>query len=226
MTYDFFRKERENIFNQRFNIPTSINNYYVLKSNTVFQAKKYNGTKTFTVTVNNQKQKLIASVVNNNSLGVKSDPTVTSNRINVIITESDMANIFKSTSVSNRNKSMNYQIAKRLCQDHATSSASSLLISGCIVNNFAQSVAYPGCKLSLKLKSRQPFENPFASGNEKEYFLIGRVLDTDCQVIQYLGKTNESLNELVNPFGCKIPRPKSSFNKKIDFSGSKIPRPA
>lgn len=89
---------------------------------------------------------------------------------------------------------------------HANSSSYSLLVSGCTVNNFVASSAYPGHKLHLTLRARVPVPNPFASGNEREVFLVGQVLDTDCSLIKYYGQTAENKNEIVNFFGSAIPR--------------------
>jgi len=207
MPYDFYRKERPEVFQARFKAPSPAENWYGLKTHTVFQAKRFSGVKQFSVTVAGQQRKLAASV-SGNELLIKSQPSDARPHVNLRISEANMHDTLKSLPATSRDNSMLYQIAKKLCQDHATSSASSPLISGCIVDNFKMSRAYDGFKLHVKLKFRQPFENPFVSGLEKEYFLIGEVKDTDCQSIHFYGRTNQNINEIVNPFGSRIPRPK------------------
>jgi len=207
MPYDFYRKERPQIFEARFKTPSSTENWYGLKTNTVFQAKKFSGEKRFSVTVAGQQRTLVASV-SGNELLIKSQPSDAGPHVILRISEANMHDTLKSLPAASRDNSILYQIAKKLCEDHATSSASSPLISGCIVDNFERSRAYDGFKLHVKLKSRQPFENPFVSGLEKEYFLIGKVKDTDCQSIHFFGRTTDrGLNERVNLFGSRIPRP-------------------
>lgn len=207
MPYDFYRKERPEIFQARFRTPSVAENWYGLKTNTVFQAKKFAGEKHFSVTASGQQRKLIASV-SGNELLIRSQLSDARPHINLRISEANMHDTLKSLPVASRDNSLLYQIAKKLCKDHATSSASSPLISGCIVDNFERSRNYDGFKLHVKLKFRKPFENPFVSGLEKEYFLIGEVKDIDCQIIHFFGRTNQNLNEIVNPFGSKIPRPR------------------
>jgi hypothetical protein len=125
----------------------------------------------------------------------------------MVIKEDEMAGLIAERSDAVKSKTIRHQVALFLCKNHATSSAQSPLISGCIVNNFDKSLKYQGHKLHLDLKDRTPFQNPFVSGLEKEYFLIGQVKDADCKVIKYYGKTDESLDLLVNPAGSLIPRP-------------------
>lgn len=58
------------------------------------------------------------------------------------------------------------------------------------MNNFAKSRTYPGRKLLIDLESRVPINNPFRSGEEKEYFLVGSVVADDCTSITYLGRVS------------------------------------
>jgi len=63
---------------------------------------------------------------------------------------------------------------------------------------------------------------------------VGKVEDSDCKLIKYLGKDSskesEEKNEIVNFFGSKIARPSEKTSgekiKIVDFSGSKIPPPS
>lgn len=201
--YDFFRKERPLVFAANFTVPTQDGEAYGLTSHTIFEAKNYAGEKRFTVTVGGKQKKLIATVLGQEILITSQTGDMTPLRLS----EATFHDTLTLLPAEARANSILYQVAKKLCQDHATSSASSPLISGTIVNNFDKSLAYDGFKIHLLLRHRQPFVNPFASGLEKEYFLIGRVLDTDCVLIRFLGRTQESKNELVNFFGSQIPRP-------------------
>lgn len=205
MSFDFFRKERPEVFQSRFTTPTQAANYYCLRSNTIFAAKNFTGTKSFTVTVGGQVRKLEATVQGAELL-IRNQAVDPKPPVMLRLSEANM-NDALTQNPAGRANSLLYQVAKKLCQDHATSSASSPLISGCIENNFHRSTTYDGFKLHLLLRIRRPFQNPFVSGLEREYFLIGRVLDTDCSSIRFLGRTNESHNELVNPFGSRISRP-------------------
>ena len=207
MPFEFFRKERPEVFSARFNVPTAVNNWYGLKTNLIFRAKKVVGEKAFSVRVGRQVRQLSASV-SGNALVVKSRPNDSRPHVNLRLSEANMHDTLHSLPRASRADSILYQVAKKLCQDHATSSRSSPFISGCIVDNFNQSRKYDGYKLHLTLKFRQPFENPFVSGLEKEYFLIGSVNNSDCQMIHLYGRTNENINEVVNPPGSKIPRPR------------------
>ncbi len=206
MSFDFYRKERPEVFNQRFIAPAPPTNAWTLSSNLIFQARRAHGTKNFRVTVNAQQMALTASVMGND-LFVVGQGGGPGQNVQERISEREMGDLLEGTDRT----SLRYQIAKKLCQDHATSSASSPFISGCVVDNFAASRTFNGCKLHLKLRSRRPFRNPFVSGLEQEYFLIGQVADTDCTSIIYLGTNNENLSELVNPFGSGIPRPAAAL---------------
>ena len=205
MGFDFFRKERPEVFQARFALPTPATNYYALRTNTIFQAKNFALEKRFTVTVGGQVRKLVATVQGTELL-IRSQPDDAKPAVTLRLSDANMSDALTQDPTGRAN-SVLYQVAKKLCQDHATSSASSPLVSGCIENNFHRSATYDGFKLHLVLRARRPFQNPFVSGLEREYFLIGRVLDTDCSSIRFLGRTNESRNELVNPFGSRIPRP-------------------
>ncbi|MEP3478790.1 MAG: hypothetical protein ABJZ55_06055 [Fuerstiella sp.] len=209
MPHDFYRKERPSVFEDRFSVPSTSAPFYGLKTAVVFEAKNFTGEKRFSVTVAGAKRMLIATVAGDGFfLLIKSQAKDVKPHVNFAMTDANMHDTLKSLPRTEQANSILYQVAKKLCVDHATSSKSSPLISGCIVNNFAKSSAYDGFKLHLKLKHRQPFENPFASGNEKEYFLIGRVTDGDCKSINFYGRTNESKNHIVRSPGSRIPDPK------------------
>lgn len=208
MPHDFYRKERPAIFTDRFSVPSASEPYYGLKKAVVFEAKNFSGEKRFSVTVAGEKRLLVATVAGDGFfLVIKSQVNDARPHVNLAMTDANMHDTLKSLSHTERPNSILYQVAKKLCIDHATSSKSSPLISGCIVNNFEKSSTYDGFKLHLKLKHRQPFENPFVSGNEKEYFLIGRVTDGDCKIIHFYGRTNENKNHIVRSPGSRIPDP-------------------
>jgi hypothetical protein len=203
MSYDFYRKERPHIFTDRVNFPAHPTNAYTLKSPVIFQAKNAMGQKKFQVAVAGKTYNLIAEV-SGNELLITSDPTKPGEKTKMLrFSEANMADFLKNSSA----QPLYSQIARKLCKDHATSSASSPLISGCAVDNFKASLTYPGYKLHLKLRFRQPFENPLVSGNEKEAFLIGSVVESDCEAIVFLGETNENVNQIVNPSTSRLPRP-------------------
>ena len=203
---DFFRKERPEIFTSRFNPPSAAANYWQLKGPIIFQAKAYPQGRTMTVQIDG-KPVQVECKVDFNKLTVRkmvgNSPTGTA----MIIQESDMAGLIADRADATKSNTIRHQVALFLCKNHATASTHSPLISGTIVNNFDKSLTYPGHKLHLELNERTPFGNPYASGLEKEHFLIGQVKDTDCKVIQYFGKTDEDINVLVNPSGSKIARP-------------------
>jgi len=199
----FFRKERPHIFEQRFRRPAG-NSPCQLRGNLVFQAKNASGQKTFRVRVGSRDYDLVATVSGTDLIiqNQRANPTAALS-INRRLTEADMARATR----SQLGDAVMHAAVKKLCQDHATSSAHSPLISGTIVDNFAASRTYPGDKLSIELNFRQPFGNPWASGNEREHFLIGSVSSADCRIIKYYGRTDESLNEIVRLPGSRIPRP-------------------
>lgn len=196
MTALFFRKERPNIFAERFSAPTPPANAWTLKSNTIFKAKS--NLKSFNVTFKQKPVKVTCHVV-----GTNLQLSIPGTAKPIIIAEDAIATILESKKVDD----LLYLAMKKICQDHATSSMSSPLISGCTVDNFDASKTYPGHKLCLELKNRKPFANPFVSGLEKECFLVGKVDDLDCKLIKYFGKTDEDFNEIVNFFGSKIQHP-------------------
>lgn len=199
----FFRKERPHIFEQRFRRPAG-NAPCQLRGNLVFQAKNAGRPKTFRIRVANRDYDLVATVSAHDLViqNQRANPTATLT-INRRLTEADMASAVR----GQLGDAVMHAAVKKLCQDHATSSAHSPFISGTIVDNFAASRTYPGDKLSIDLNFRQPFSNPWASGNEREFFLIGSVSSTDCRIIKYYGNTAESLNEIVRLPGSNIPRP-------------------
>lgn len=185
----FYRKERPEIFNSRFNRPAPPTNAWSLKSHTIFKAKQTRKI----VTIQGRR---ITCTVSGTSIQLTGLPQPAT------IQEHEFEQLLRPT-----NTTIKAQVAKQICKDHATSSRSSILISGCVVDNFALSTNFVGHKLCLELRTRQPFANPYSSGREKEYFLVGTVSDTDCRLIKYFGATQERLNVLVNAFGSRIPRP-------------------
>jgi hypothetical protein len=202
----FFRKEAPAIFEARFSKPRSPANTWALTSNVVFQAKKYDGTKSFSPTVNGVRRKVQCTVDMNLNLVLQE---VSNSGVNVgkpiLVSETKMTELLARKKGAVGFDTLECQAARMLCSDHTTSSKSSPLISGCIINNFAKSKTYLGHKLHLVLRTRTPFRNPLVSGEEAEYFLIGRVLDTDCAAVTYLGATNEDKNEKVAFIGADRP---------------------
>jgi len=186
----FYRKERTDIFNRRFSVPSRLSNAWTLKSRTVFEAKQ----KIKAVTV--LKKKITCYVQGANILLQGLSRPIT-------ILEQDIADLLKLTKPND----IVCQVLKQICKDHTNSSSSSILISGCVKNNFAKSKDYPGHKLCVEVKTRKPFFNPFGSGEENEYFLVGTLNDTDCSLITYFGKTNEELICRVNFFGSQAETP-------------------
>jgi hypothetical protein len=187
---DFYRKESETVFNERFKTLNPQKGSVALNGHLIFQAKNYTGEKIFTVTTARVDGKagsfkLKCTIVEGPKLRI-----VRCDNPNKLVFEGNEADVAAILNLKRKLKaSLNYEALAKICKDHATSSAHSPLISGCKVDNFRQSTKYPGHKLHLILKTRTPFQNQFASGNEKEYFLIGQVHDTDCKQIKYLGRT-------------------------------------
>jgi hypothetical protein len=181
MSYPFYRKERPEVFEARFT-PATAKDPCVLKSTKIFEAKNVGGEKRFIVTVDGKQRKLIATV-DGCTLLVNNQPG-DAPAVKWKYTEADMLAALTGKTADEKEKSLPYQVAKKLCSDHATSSKSSHFISGCVKDNFSQSITYDGFKLHLELGARQPFQNPFASGLEAEYFLIGQVLDSECEKIE------------------------------------------
>jgi hypothetical protein len=203
---DFFRKERAEGFTTRFTPPAPGANYWQLKGPLIFQAKAYPQGRRMSVKVGGQTI-LVECKVDFNKLTLRKVVNGAPAGATITILESEMLGLIAERSDTAKSDTLKHQSALYLCKNHATSSANSPLISGCNVNNFDKSLTYPGHKLHLELKERTPFQNPYVSGLEKEYFLIGQVKDSDCKVIKYLGKTDEDIDVLVNPFGSQIPRP-------------------
>lgn len=199
----FFRKERTTVFDERFRRPAG-NVPCQLRGNLIFQAKNVTGTKRFRVRANGQDHDLIARV-DGHAVIIQNRRARDTERltINRRLTEADMARAVR----GQLGDAVLHAAAKQLCQDHATSSAHSPFISGTIVNNFASNRTFAGDKLCLELSFRRPFVNPWSSGTEQEYFLIGRVLNTECRLIKYYGRSDENLNEIVRLPGSEIPRP-------------------
>ena len=221
----FFRKERPEIFLERFSEPTLPTNAWSLKSHTIFKAKS--AQKKFTVNLKG-KYIQINCVVEGTNLKLT---YIDGSQKTALIQEKEIGALLKIKKESDDIKSL---AVKNLCQTHATSSKSSPLISGCVENNFKASKGYEGYKLCLELKIREPFANPFVSGNEKEYFLVGKVEDLDCKLIKYLGKDSkngsEEKNKIVNFFGSKIVHPSENTSGEkieiVDPSNSKLPPPS
>lgn len=192
MSYSFFRKERENVFEGRFAAIDAAVGDYRITNGVIFQAKNQ-GVKKFAVKLNSESYYLISELVGNELL-IRSDPAKFGRKIPVLrFSEGTIADVLK----NRRTVPLHTAIADKLCKDHATSSASSPLISGCNEDNFAASRTYGGYKLHLEMTFRQPFQNPHVSGLEKEYFLIGRVLETDCESIYFCGKTAGAKDQTV-----------------------------
>lgn len=207
MSHDFFRKERRDVFLSRISAPTAERNFYRLRSGTVFQAKNANGAKRFTVTVAGKTLKLKATV-SGTTLVITDDTKPNGTPPLLSLTEADMPAL-QALGLEQKKASLACQVMNRLCADHALASTHSPLISGCVVNNFEASKTYAGERLHLQLKTREPFLNPLASGNEKEAFLIGRIESKECTLIKYLGSTHATgVNEIVREMGSGIPNPK------------------
>jgi hypothetical protein len=206
MGYDFFRKERPEVFLTRLQAPTEGKNFYSLRSAVIFEAKNASGAKKFAVEVSGRKRRLKATV-SGKTLVISEDEGPNKDKVLLHLTEDSMHTAL-SLPRSAQAASLACQVARRLCQDHAVSSSSSPLISGCEVNNFAAATAYEGQRMHLTLKSRKPFANPLCSGNEKEVFLIGRVEYADCELVKYLGSTRgRTVSELVRGAESRIPKP-------------------
>lgn len=173
--FDFFRKERDYIFISRFE---KTSNDWKLKSSTIFKSKK--DTKSFTIIIDGKKINIKCAVSGKDIV-----ITTLHNGLDITVKEENIATLL----ATKPHDSIAYHAINNLCKSHATSSASSLFISGCAVNNFEEGKVYPGYKLKLKLLSRVPFANPHVSGLEREYFLVGSVSDSDCDEIEYLGQT-------------------------------------
>jgi hypothetical protein len=219
---DFYRKEREDIFLSRFeqnqdrwrlkSIPNA-------NSAQIFIAKNYNGKKTFSVEVTKGvKTQVICSIVNRTSIKMEWPKNIKT------LTEADIARIVKVKT----DKSVEYLALKHMFVTHAKASTESLLISGCVENNFKNSKTYPGRKLCLTLKTRSPIQNPWVSGTEKEYFLVGNVEDIDCEVIKYFGKADEDLDIQIKPAIASVPEgwhsPEDLYESAMK-AGSGIPLP-
>lgn len=222
MTYDFFRKERPEVFEERFTAPTPPLRAWGMRSQLIFEAKAANKVKKFKVTANGKEMALEATVMGCEVL-VRNQANSNTPATLLRLSEANMADALESRIET----SVIYQVAKKLCKDHATSSASSPLISGCIENNFGANSTYDGYKLQLTLRHRQPFMNPFVSGLEKEYFLIGQVLDTDCVTMTFLGQKNIKTNQLINFYGSKLSRPNLVTPPIVlpDMTGSRLQPP-
>ena len=202
---DFFRKERSEVFVTRFSPPTATQNAWTLKTNLVFQAKAFGKSPKVRVVKVANKSISVKCWAENNTILYLTSPF---KGLPGKITEARMREVLAYK--KEQQDTLLYQVAALLCKIHATSSANSLMISGCVVNNFEASKTYAGEKLHLVLKSRTPFTNPFVSGLEKEYFLIGQVVAADCERIEYFGSTNEEKNELVSLASSQVPQPPGS----------------
>lgn len=179
--HDFYRKERREIFLARFSGPVRGIDVWRINSNVIFQAKNQSF-HNVGVTFNGINAIMRVGLESGNKISIKG--WIGKKQLNIVWRENDIAVALRSPMLSDE-----YLIAKALCESHAKSSSQSNFISGCKTNNFKASKSYAGHKLHLQLRDRIPFENPFSSGNEKECFLIGSVLTTDCSGISHLGET-------------------------------------
>lgn len=226
MTYHFFRKERPEVFKATVSVPEGPTAPYKLKSSVIFKAKNADGSKLVTVVLKGRPVKLKVSV-QGTKLVIKNADDGAKPAVNTSIEESAIASLLE----LRRQDTVEYLTLKQLCQTHAKASTSSPFISGCVENNFEASKAYAGFKIHLELNTRQPFKNPFVSGTEKEYFLVGRVSESDCKWIRFLGEVsstkNESVSQIVNTSQSDIPRPPPDFKAKPAAPGVKsmIPVP-
>ncbi|UKE68448.1 hypothetical protein K8O61_13225 [Xanthomonas cerealis pv. cerealis] len=196
----FYRKEREHVFQRRFERVSNMGNLWRLRARKIFECKLGAATKTLVVTVNGNTSKY-ACTVQGNALHFRKE-TGPGNQV-YLVAEAQIPGILQGAD------DVRNALMVKLCRDHAAASTHSPLISGCIVNNFQMSAAYPGRNLALHLKHRTPFANPHVSGLEREYCLVGRVTSDDCEFVKYLGSQTERLfaGELVNFPGSRLPRP-------------------
>lgn len=197
--FDFFRKESPRNFGARFSRPAT--DECALSSQLVFQASNADGIKRFTIRFGGQSITLKATVANDCKLRVQNDERTPTPRVNLTLTEADLAEALATSALDADERPISYWVARQLCIDHAASSRSSPFISGCPTNNFSRATAYEGYKFHIQLRSRQPFINPFLSGRENECFLIGRVSQIECAEIRFLGTTQEEgIDVVVDPF--------------------------
>lgn len=188
---DFYRKERPEIFEDRFK--KQDNGHWKLVGNIIFQAKAYPDGRTLTVKVNNVAA-TYKCTVNGAVLSLQKSAGGSVQGPVMKITETDLK-----TLLSERSGTTPQHLAAHfLAKQHATSSSSSPLISGCIENNFKNATTYESQNLRLVLKTRVPVANPYVSGLEKEYFLIGQVKDTNCSAITYCGTNKTTVEEIVD----------------------------
>ena len=216
----FYRKERPEVFANRFSAPTSQTGAWRLRSNIIFQAKKVKE-KTVSVSHNGKTVQLSCTVARTSAGISLVFKTIGRSQANSFtIAESGMDDL-----LTRKPDSLEYQALKAICVAHTTSSTDSPLISGCVRPNFHASKRYPGQKVYLKLGSRKPFRNPFMSGVEQEYFLVGWVFVTDCLTIKYLGSTHKDQDEvLVDVTVSRIPGPSGNTNVSTNRVGSAIPQ--
>jgi hypothetical protein len=106
-----------------------------------------------------------------------------------------------------------YKTIILVCDKHKNASTKSPFISGTVVDNFKAGATYTGYKLQLKLGSREPFANPLASGNEKEYFLVGSVSKGDCSSVLYMGYKPSGKSDVVLKSGYKVGSGEFSLEK-------------
>lgn len=210
MPHDFFRKERLEVTRTRLKSMTDSNTepptkWLVLKSDTIFEAK-LGGKKARTVwaTVDGDRIKT-STVLDGITVKVTYKHPKTGDNRTLRISEKNMYYLLTSKveSLDSFIKRLAREIAVSLCKAHTLSSSRSLFISGCVKNNFQSNTTYPGYKFHLELSERKPFPNPLCSGNEREYFLIGIVKDTDCDAIHFLGKTGENVDKPVYSAGTR-----------------------
>ena len=212
----FYRKERESVFKDRFSINPNDNSWR-LTSPVIFACKLREKTKVVTVSVDGVSSKYGCRVDGTSLNFVR----ISGNGAQQYgIKENEIKGILDGGDTTEK------ALIRRLCIDHAASSANSPFISGCIVDNFHNSRRFDGIRLALNLRTRIPFANPNVSGNEKEYFLVGSVYPGDCSVIKYLGSNN--YQPIETEFVSLLPYPSHRHNAQPlprgDFSGSRLPR--
>ena len=201
MGCDFYRKERPYVFAMRFRRPERSRSGWELRSNVVLKAKNADGAKIFRVKANGRTHELVATV-EGCVLVIRNRTTRVGERtyINERLTESDMAR-----AVKGELGPFFLAVAERLCTSHEAHSVSSPFISGYAVDGFAGDT-HDGCKLHVALRSRRPFINPWSTGDEAEFFLIGSLWSADCRVIEYRGRGREHVNEGVGLPGSRLLR--------------------
>ena len=192
---EFYRKERFEVFKRRFTFNQE-SNRWEKKGDVVFQAK---------LRANDFSKKVKIKKDNSATIDVYYGYTDV-NKLRIEYTrgsrsfkfnwsESDLKEIINNNLA---NYSFRRKIVENIMKIHTRASTNSPLISGCIVKDYVTENSFPGRVLKLNLREREPIENKWCSGNEKEFFLIGKVSERDCDGIVYLGgvkNTNVKINQ-------------------------------